>query len=77
MPNPNSSGTGFLDVSSWMQIGEKKSMGIHGCLHENLLFILIQVQNRVNKRVSGEFTFGDFLAWRAIKVIKAGAPNLI
>ena len=31
MPNPNSSGTGFLDVSSWLQMfGRKGWLGIHG-----------------------------------------------
>ncbi|HJL58074.1 MAG TPA: ABC transporter substrate-binding protein, partial [Alphaproteobacteria bacterium] len=34
MPNPNSSGTGFLDVSSWIQIwGEEKAWAFMDALH--------------------------------------------
>lgn len=37
MPNPASSGTGFLDVSGWMQMwGEEKAWGFMDKLHENI-----------------------------------------
>ena len=37
MPNPNSSGTGFLDVSSWLQIfGEEGGWEFMDALHENI-----------------------------------------
>ena len=37
MPNPNSSGTGFLDVSSWLQIfGEDGGWAFMDQLHENI-----------------------------------------
>ena len=37
MPNPNSSGTGFLDVSSWLQIfGEEGGWAYMDGLHENI-----------------------------------------
>ena len=37
MPNPNSSGTGFLDVSSWIQImGEDKAWKYMDDLHKNV-----------------------------------------
>jgi iron(III) transport system substrate-binding protein len=37
MPNPASSGTGFLDVSSWIQImGEEKAWEYMDALHENI-----------------------------------------
>ena len=37
MPNPNSSGTGFLDVSSWLQsFGEDKGWQFMDKLHNNI-----------------------------------------
>jgi len=37
MPNPASSGTGFLDVSSWLQImGEEKGWEFMDALHQNI-----------------------------------------
>ena len=37
MPNPNSSGTGFLDVSSWLQLwGEEGGWQFMDALHENI-----------------------------------------
>ena len=37
MPNPNSSGTGFLDVSSWLQMfGEEGGWQFMDALHENI-----------------------------------------
>ena len=37
MPNPNSSGTGFLDVSSWLQMfGEEEGWKYMDELHENI-----------------------------------------
>jgi iron(III) transport system substrate-binding protein len=39
MPNPNSSGTGFLDVSSWLQLfGEDGGWDYMDRLHENIAF---------------------------------------
>ena len=37
MPNPASSGTGFLDVSAWLQIfGEEKGWAYMDALHKNI-----------------------------------------
>ena len=37
MPNPNSSGTGYLDVSSWLQIfGEDGGWDYMDALHQNI-----------------------------------------
>ncbi len=37
MPNPASSGTGFLDVSSWLQrMGEEKGWQYMDALHQNI-----------------------------------------
>ena len=37
MPNPNSSGTGYLDVSSWLQLfGEEEGWAYMDALHENI-----------------------------------------
>src|SRR3546814_8584993 len=37
MPNPNSSGTGFLDVSSWLQLfGDDEAWEYMDALHQNI-----------------------------------------
>ena len=76
MPNPASSGTGFLDASSWIQIwGEDKAWEYMDALHENIaVFILIQVLNHVSKLVQVNLQSVFHGLVRAIKVIKAGAP---
>ena len=52
MPNPNSSGTGFLDVSSWIQImGEEAAWEYMDKLHSNVAVYTTQAQSRVSKQV--------------------------
>ena len=46
MPNPASSGTGYLDVTAWMQIwGEKQAWDYMQALDKTFRNILIRVQN--------------------------------
>ena len=70
MPNPNSSGTGFLDVSSWIQPWGKRLGNIwinFTAMSQSTPLRLKAVQARqVNSLV--------FWPGRAIKIIKAGAP---
>ena len=75
MPNPNSSGTGFLDVSSWMQIwGEEEAWEYMDALHENVAVYTHSGSKPCKQAGAGEFTIGISWPGRAIKVIKAGAP---
>ena len=75
MPNPASSGTGFLDASSWIQIwGEEKAWEYMDALHENIGIYTHSGSKPCKQAGSGEFTIGISWPGRAIKVIKAGAP---
>ena len=75
MPNPASSGTGFLDASSWMQIwGEDKAWEYMDALHENIAVYTHSGSKPCKQAGAGEFTIGISWPGRAIKVIKAGAP---
>ena len=75
MPNPASSGTGFLDASSWIQIwGEDKAWEYMDALHENIGVYTHSGSKPCKQAGSGEFAIGISWPGRAIKVIKAGAP---
>ena len=75
MPNPASSGTGFLDASSWMQIwGEEEAWEYMDALHENIAVYTHSGSKPCKQAGAGEFTIGISWPGRAIKVIKAGAP---
>ena len=75
MPNPNSSGTGFLDVSSWIQImGEDKAWKYMDDLHKNVGVYTHSGSKPCKQAGSGEFPIGISWPGRAIKIIKAGAP---
>ncbi len=75
MPNPASSGTGFLDASSWIQIwGEEKAWEYMDALHENIGVYTHSGSKPCKQAGSGEFAIGISWPGRAIKVIKAGAP---
>ena len=75
MPNPNSSGTGFLDVSSWIQImGEEKAWKYMDDLHKNVGVYTHSGSKPCKQAGSGEFPIGISWPGRAIKIIKAGAP---
>jgi len=75
MPNPASSGTGFLDVSSWMQIwGEEKAWEFMDALHDNVGIYTHSGSKPCKQAGAGEFAVGISWPGRAIKIIKAGAP---
>jgi len=75
MPNPNSSGTGFLDVSSWIQImGEDAAWKYMDDLHKNVGVYTHSGSKPCKQSGSGEFPIGISWPGRAIKIIKAGAP---
>ena len=75
MPNPNSSGTGFLDVSSWMQIfGEEDAWKFMDALHENIARYTHSGSAPCKLAASGEIPIGVSFAFRGAKSKAAGAP---
>lgn len=75
MPNPNSSGTGFLDVSSWIQMqGEEKAWQYMDALHENIARYTHSGSKPCKLAARGEIPIGISFAYRGAKSKKAGAP---
>ena len=75
MPNPNSSGTGFLDVSSWLQMfGEDKGWAFMDSLHQNISRYTHSGSKPCKLAAAGETPIGISFAFRAAKSKKAGAP---
>lgn len=75
MPNPNSSGTGFLNVSSWMQIwGEGAAWTYMDGLHKNIARYTHSGSAPCKLAASGEIPIGISFAYRAVKSKKEGAP---
>lgn len=75
MPNPNSSGTGFLDVSSWLQLfGEKDGWKYMDALHENVARYTHSGSKPCKMAGAGETTIGISFAFRGAKEKAGGAP---
>ncbi|MHA1566225.1 MAG: putative 2-aminoethylphosphonate ABC transporter substrate-binding protein, partial [Alphaproteobacteria bacterium] len=75
MPNPNSSGTGFLDVSSWLQIfGEDGGWEFMDALHSNIARYTHSGSKPCKLAASGEIPIGISFAFRGAKSKAAGAP---
>jgi len=75
MPNPNSSGTGFLDVSSWLQIfGEDEGWKFMDALHENISHYTHSGSKPCKQAASGEVPIGISFAFRGAKSKAQGAP---
>ncbi|MEM5518918.1 putative 2-aminoethylphosphonate ABC transporter substrate-binding protein [Henriciella sp. AS95] len=75
MPNPSSSGTGFLDVSSWMQIfGEEKAWEYMDALHENVARYTHSGSAPCKLAASGEIPIGISFAFRGARSKADGAP---
>lgn len=75
MPNPNSSGTGFLDVSSWLQMfGEEEGWKFMGALHENINHYTHSGSKPCKQAASGEVSIGISFAFRGAKSKAQGAP---
>lgn len=75
MPNPASSGTGFLDVSSWLQIfGEEGGWAYMDALHENIARYTHSGSAPCKLAASGEIPIGVSFAFRGAKSKAAGAP---
>ncbi|MCV6600423.1 MAG: putative 2-aminoethylphosphonate ABC transporter substrate-binding protein [Cohaesibacter sp.] len=75
MPNPNSSGTGFLDVSSWLQMfGDKGGWDYMDALHQNISRYTHSGSKPCKLAAAGETTIGISFAFRGAKSKAAGAP---
>lgn len=75
MPNPNSSGTGFLDVTAWLQIfGEKGGWDYMDKLHENVAVYTHSGSKPCVMAGAGEFPVGISFEYRANTVRAKGAP---
>lgn len=75
MPNPSSSGTGYLDVSSWMQIfGEEKAWEYMDGLHANIARYTHSGSAPCKLAASGEIPIGISFAFRGARSKAAGAP---
>ena len=75
MPNPNSSGTGFLDVSSWLQMfGEEGGWNYMDALHENIARYTHSGSKPCKLAAAGEIPIGVSFAFRGAKSKAAGAP---
>jgi len=75
MPNPNSSGTGFLDVSSWLQMfGEDGGWAYMDGLHKNIARYTHSGSKPCKLAAAGEIPIGVSFAFRGAKSKAAGAP---
>lgn len=75
MPNPNSSGTGFLDVTAWLQIfGEKGGWDYMDQLHQNVAVYTHSGSKPCVMAGAGEFPVGISFEYRANTVREKGAP---
>ena len=75
MPNPNSSGTGFLDVSSWLQLfGEEGGWKFMDALHENISRYTHSGSKPCKLAAAGETPIGVSFAFRGAKSKAQGAP---
>jgi iron(III) transport system substrate-binding protein len=75
MPNPNSSGTGFLDVSSWLQMfGEEEGWKYMDALDQNIARYTHSGSKPCKMAGSGETPIGISFGFRGAKEKAAGAP---
>ena len=75
MPNPNSSGTGFLDVSSWIQMwGEDDAWAYMDALHNNISYYTHSGSAPCRRAAAGEAVVGVSFAYRGASLKEQGAP---
>jgi iron(III) transport system substrate-binding protein len=75
MPNPNSSGTGYLDVSSWLQLfGEEEGWAFMDQLHQNIATYTHSGSKPCTLAGSGEVPIGVSFEFRAARLKEEGAP---
>lgn len=75
MPNPNSSGTGFLTVAGWMGTkGEQGAWDFMTRLHDNIQVYTHSGSAPCNNAARGEYGVGISLDMRAVTLKNQGAP---
>src|SRR5689334_8087586 len=75
MPNPASSGTGFLDVSGWLQtMGEQGAWKYMDALHENIAQYTHSGSKPCRQAGAGEFVVSVSFDFRGNDVKAKGAP---
>jgi iron(III) transport system substrate-binding protein len=75
MPNPNSSGTGFLTVSAWLQMmGEEEAWKYMDQLHQNMAVYTHSGSKPCRLAAAGEHPIGISFAFRGAKLKQKGAP---
>ncbi|MFZ6863804.1 putative 2-aminoethylphosphonate ABC transporter substrate-binding protein [Undibacterium sp. Ji67W] len=75
MPHPASSGTGYLDVSAWLQnMGEAAGWKYMDGLHDNIAQYTHSGSKPCKQAGSGEFPIGISFEFRAHQVMRSGAP---
>ncbi len=75
MPNPASSGTGYLDVSSWLQLfGEEEGWKYMDALHENIGVYTHSGSKPARMAAAGEYPIGISFDYRVATEKSKGAP---
>ena len=75
MPHPASSGTGFLDVTAWLQLyGEAEGWKYMDALHENVAQYVHSGSKPCRQAGAGEFVMGISFEYRANATKASGAP---
>lgn len=75
MPNPASSGTGYLMVGGWLQMmGEEAGWKFMDALHQNIASYTHSGSKPCRQAAAGEYAVGLSFEYRANKTKKDGAP---
>ena len=75
MPNPASSGTGYLDVTGWIQMwGDADAWKFMDALHQNIAQYTHSGSKPCKMAGAGEFPIGVSFEYRAVTTKKSGAP---
>ena len=75
MPNPASSGTGYLDVTAWMQIfGEKQAWSYMQALDKNVSQYVHSGSKPCKMAAQGETVIGISFGYPGFKLKSRGAP---
>lgn len=75
MPNPASSGTGFLDVSAWIQMmGEEAAWNYMDKLDENIASYTHSGSKPCQQAAAGEYVVGISWPYRGALLKEQGAP---
>ncbi len=75
MPNPASSGTGYLMVSGWLQqMGEEAGWAYMDALNQNIAAYTHSGSKPCKQAAAGEYVIGLSFEYRANKSKKDGAP---